>query len=223
MKTTTVAAAVVVLAAVLATNHCARGFLVSSRFSSSGGVRARSRVAAAATAPPVAHPSCSARVGRRGAATALSMVSATFGEKINTDRVVLDKTAKEALQEDYPEALARNPGFLGELLCHVPYEPGHTAVLVPAETTTGARILVYQCTANKTGRAGMCRGCGLWCLLGSRGRGYVLGWFSCCVLYEGRLGVPGAQAVHVFDRATAVPAQLFCTASTCASYIRCMI
>ena len=42
------------------------------------------------------------------------MVSATFGEKINTDRIVVDKTAKEALQEEYPEALANNPGFLGE-------------------------------------------------------------------------------------------------------------
>lgn len=41
------------------------------------------------------------------------MVSATFGEKINTDRIVMDKTAAEAIAEQYPEALAKNPGFLG--------------------------------------------------------------------------------------------------------------
>lgn len=54
----------------------------------------------------------------RGAATALSMVSTTFGEKINTDRVVLDKTAAEAIAEEYPEALVKNPGFLGESAVH---------------------------------------------------------------------------------------------------------
>lgn len=54
----------------------------------------------------------------RGTATALSMVSTTFGEKINTDRVVLDKTAAEAIAEEYPEALAKNPGFLGERAVH---------------------------------------------------------------------------------------------------------
>lgn len=54
----------------------------------------------------------------RGTATALSMVSTTFGEKINTDKVVLDKTAAEAIAEEYPEALAKNPGFLGERAVH---------------------------------------------------------------------------------------------------------
>eukprot|EP00904_Undaria_pinnatifida_P013928 jgi/Undpi1/9666/HiC_scaffold_27.g12122.m1 len=43
------------------------------------------------------------------------MVSATFGEKINTDRIVVDKTAKEVLQEEYSEALSANPGFLEEV------------------------------------------------------------------------------------------------------------
>lgn len=43
------------------------------------------------------------------------MVSATFGEKIDTDTIVLDKTSKEAISELYPEALANNPGFLEEI------------------------------------------------------------------------------------------------------------
>ena len=54
------------------------------------------------------------RQGKTGSGSALSMVSATFGEKVNTDEIVLDKTAREALAERYPEALAENPGFLGE-------------------------------------------------------------------------------------------------------------
>lgn len=43
------------------------------------------------------------------------MVSATFGEKINTDKIVLDKTAREAIAELYPEACAKHPKFLGKL------------------------------------------------------------------------------------------------------------
>lgn len=42
------------------------------------------------------------------------MVSLSFGEKINTDRIVSDKTAKEGIEELYPEAVKNNPGFLGE-------------------------------------------------------------------------------------------------------------
>lgn len=45
--------------------------------------------------------------------SALSMVSATFGEKIDTDTIVLDKTSTEAIAELYPEALVNNPGYLG--------------------------------------------------------------------------------------------------------------
>lgn len=51
---------------------------------------------------------------RTRAATALAMVSSTFGEKIDTDEIILDKTAREALAERYPEALAENRVFLGE-------------------------------------------------------------------------------------------------------------
>lgn len=42
------------------------------------------------------------------------MVSATFGEKINTDKIVLDKTAREGILDQYPEACAKCPTFLGE-------------------------------------------------------------------------------------------------------------
>lgn len=61
------------------------------------------------------------------------MVSTTFGEKINTDRVVLDKTAAEAIAEEYPEALAKNPGFLGECavhnICSVSYDGAYITYL----------------------------------------------------------------------------------------------
>lgn len=56
---------------------------------------------------------CRSKTSRERGWEALSMVSATFGERLNTDRIVLDKTAKEALAEEYPEALSKHPGFLG--------------------------------------------------------------------------------------------------------------
>lgn len=106
MKTTT--AAVTALAVALGgTHHCGRAFLASAPVRSSGtnaALRARSWAVAPST--------CPAR--REGPAAALSMVSATFGEKINTDKIVLDKTAREAIEEQYPEACAKCPTFLGE-------------------------------------------------------------------------------------------------------------
>lgn len=47
---------------------------------------------------------------------ALRMVSTTFGEKINTDRIELDKTAAEAITDLYPEVISNNPTFLGAAL-----------------------------------------------------------------------------------------------------------
>eukprot|EP00752_Nemacystus_decipiens_P003425 g3169.t1 len=105
MKTTT--AAVTALAVALGgTHHCGRAFVTSVpvRSGANAALRARSWGAAPATCP-----------ARRGdGAAALSMVSATFGEKINTDKIVLDKTAREGIQELYPEACDKCPTFLGE-------------------------------------------------------------------------------------------------------------
>lgn len=104
MKTTT--AAITALAVALGgAHHCGEAFLASApaRSGTSASVRARSWAAAASTCP-----------APRAGATGLSMVSATFGEKINTDRIVLDKTAREAIEERYPEASAKCPTFLGE-------------------------------------------------------------------------------------------------------------
>lgn len=107
MKTTT--AAVAALAVALGgTTHCGRAFLASAPVRSSTGASARARSWAAAPS------TCAAGGAREGAATGLSMVSATFGEKINTDKIVLDKTAREGIQEQYPEACAKCPAFLGE-------------------------------------------------------------------------------------------------------------
>lgn len=104
MKTTT--AAVTALAVALGgTHHCGRAFLASApvRSGTNAALRARSWAVAPSTCP-----------ARREGAAALSMVSATFGEKINTDKIVLDKTAREVIEEQYPEACAKCPTFLGE-------------------------------------------------------------------------------------------------------------
>lgn len=111
---TPAAAATAVLAAVLgSTHHCAQAFLVSapvrsgsSSSSSSASLPTRSSWASQAAQQQ--------QQRRREGLTGLSMVSATFGEKINTDRIVMDKTAREAVQELYPEACAKHPRFLGE-------------------------------------------------------------------------------------------------------------
>lgn len=106
MKTAT--AAVTALAVALGgKNHCGRAFLASTPLRSGAGASLRARSWAAP-------PTCPAPREAAAAAAGLSMVSATFGEKINTDRIVLDKTAREAIQELYPEACAKCPTFLGE-------------------------------------------------------------------------------------------------------------
>ncbi len=104
---TTVAAAVLAVAALESSRHCVRAFFVGAPVGTGASFAGR------AWAPPSA--ACAAGPGRGCAAAAgLSMVSATFGEKINTDRIVLDKTAREAIAEQYPEACAKCPQFLGE-------------------------------------------------------------------------------------------------------------
>ncbi|CAM9473821.1 unnamed protein product [Discosporangium mesarthrocarpum] len=52
--------------------------------------------------------------GRPGAGS-LSMISATFGQKINTDKIIADKTAIESLSEEFPDALSSNPDFAAKV------------------------------------------------------------------------------------------------------------
>lgn len=41
------------------------------------------------------------------------MVSATFGEKLDTNKIVMDKTASEVLGEIYSDPIGKDPRFLG--------------------------------------------------------------------------------------------------------------
>lgn len=106
-------------------SSCARAFLIGAPLSDGSGPATMQTVRSLSTQARIsgAHrfePRCTTGLAtkglreRTGAATALAMVSSTFGEKIDTDEIMLDKTAREALAERYPEALAKNPGFLGE-------------------------------------------------------------------------------------------------------------
>ncbi|CAM9703546.1 unnamed protein product [Pylaiella littoralis] len=112
MTTISAAAAALAAAALGSTHHCAQAFLASAPISSSSAsLRARSwagaDVSASAASQPQSH--------RRERATGLSMISATFGEKVNLDKIVLDKTAREAISELYPEACVKSPNFLDEV------------------------------------------------------------------------------------------------------------
>ncbi|CAN0251079.1 unnamed protein product [Scytosiphon promiscuus] len=117
MRTTAAVPAAAVLAAALnSAHHCAQAFVVSAPVRSGGvgdaGSSASLRARSWATATSA---STCARSARRGGSAGLSMVSATFGEKINTDKIVLDKTAREAIAELYPDACAKHPQFLDEV------------------------------------------------------------------------------------------------------------
>ncbi|CAN0193805.1 unnamed protein product [Ectocarpus sp. 12 AP-2014] len=116
MKTTKApaAAATAVLAAVLgSTHHCAQAFLVSAPVRNGGSSSSSASLPTRSSWASQAAQQQQQR--RREGLTGLSMVSATFGEKINTDRIVMDKTAREAVQELYPEACAKHPRFLDEI------------------------------------------------------------------------------------------------------------
>ena len=126
MKTTT--AAVAALAVALGgSKHCGEAFLVGTPVRSSGSSAARSWATAPSSCPAAAarRDGGAAGAAATAGAGALSMVSATFGEKINTDKIVLDKTAREGIQEQYPEACEKCPTFLGQAffraLLHAPH------------------------------------------------------------------------------------------------------
>lgn len=115
MRTTVAVPAAAVLAAALnSAHHCAQAFIVSAPVTSGGGSTGNSASLRSRSWETATRASTSAQRAPREGLTGLSMVSATFGEKINTDKIVLDKTAREAITELYPEACAKNPQFLGE-------------------------------------------------------------------------------------------------------------
>eukprot|EP00903_Cladosiphon_okamuranus_P018672 g17186.t1 len=113
MKTTTTAAVTALAVALGGTYHGGDAFLGSAPVRSGGASGAALRTRSWA-APPATCPAAGRREGPRASA-GMSMVSATFGEKINTDKIVLDKTAREGIEEQYPEACAKCPAFLDEV------------------------------------------------------------------------------------------------------------